>query len=181
MDEKKYIYLIKAHYDESGYRALGEATWKLFWQKKMQTRSYPIFGAIAVILLFLLMQRFSTLGAMGKIGYIFGIAFFISLFWLSNVTGRRKIARRTLALARERGTVPLDVTFHFEKNRILAVFGEEEASVRYDKTTYYVTIGEWEILFFGSGAYLWKTSDLEEAASFHEFLEAQTGLKRHSL
>lgn len=181
MEEKNIFFEIRAKYDETAYRALGEATWDLFWRKRMQIRTFPIFGGMILLVAFSLLTNFKIYGPIGKGLHFLGIVFFILSFWLLSFFGRKKLARKTCKLAKDRGALPLDVIFQFEKNRIVSRTGTIKSSVRYDRATGYFQRKEWDFLFFGTEAFLWKEKDVENPEEFNLFLIEKTELEKKIL
>lgn len=173
-----YEFRVTSKYDEVAYKALAEASWMLFRKHRMVTQAFPVMLTMAFMIAASVIFRYSEYGNTGL--WIGGgaVAFLLAAMPLSVYNGKRRIYKKSVKEAQERGLFPVDIEFFFRGNGIYTKTGEREEVIRYSKVTELVALGEWRFIFFGVGAYIVHASGFEksdELTRFDRFLVECTG------
>lgn len=170
---------ITSTYDESAYRAMAKATWKLFQKHRLEVMAYPALFSIAVVIVILLLFNWDTSPLPIRIG---GIAFAILQFVVIPVGARRaqnKTCRKAIRDAKQKGEYPAQVEFLFQGDRIRTKVGGTTTTARYTEVTHLAALPQWRFLYFSHGAYIIPVSAFsspEELDRFDDFVTKKCGM-----
>ena len=157
-------FVVKSTYDETAYRAMAKATWKMFQKHRMEVMAYPALISVAIVIGFLLIWNWQACPVWLRAA---GIAFVILQFAVIPLGARRaqaKTCRKAIQDAKKGGAFPAQVTFTFLGDRIRTQAGEEPTTARHTEAPRLAALPGWRFLFFGQGAYIIPTSTISVAS-----------------
>lgn len=174
-----YHFVLKSSYDKTAYQALSEASWQLFRKPRLQAQAYPIFFALAALILFTLIYNRGNYDTPFLVGGIAFIAFLIAAVPLSAVSAKAKMYRTAVKAATARGEFPIEIQFVFRTEQIHTTIGQNVSIVSYSNVSRFAALGDWRFLFFGQAAYILHASafqNKEELSKFEAFITAKCDL-----
>lgn len=174
-----YEFIVTSTYDRPAFQALSRASYYLFQRHTMATRAYPALGAMAVLILGILLFNWEFFSVWGRIGLAAFVALQIVVIPLGAMSSRHKMAKKAVKAATEKGVYPQKFRFVFDDRMIHVTTGSETAVSPYESIDCLIELGPWRLLFYGRAAYILHTGDFaspEEAGRFDAFVAERCGL-----
>lgn len=170
-----FHYTIKTEYCEDSYWWLAEANWQLNRRRGYQGAIYPVMTAMAVMIAYSLIFRFTTYSWPLRIFLFSLLVFFAASIPLGAAANKRKIRKLMIERAEKVGAIHKVFTFGFANSIIRAILGKETEDVPYTEVQNICHINDYVFLFFKEGAYTLSMKGIvdpadAEVSAFLDFL-----------